>query len=371
MTSGPVLDSAAGPAAAASATARQRGLRFSLSYFTGRTSGLRGRQAYAFLFETAAFADRHGFHALWMPERHFVEFGGLFPSPAVLAAALATATERVALRAGSVVVPLHHPVRLVEEWAMVDNLSDGRVGISVASGWHRDDFVLRPEAFTDRVAIARQGIEQLRRLWAGEGVGFAGVDGREQVVRPLPRPVQPELPLWISSSGTEDSFVAAGRLGTNLLTAVFNRSVDDLRRLLPLYFDALEQHGHDRNRTEVTVMLHTFLGRDRQAVHELVRPPLRPYFRSYLEQQRGADGSDAPVDDDVLDRQAAYAVEHYLRRASLLGTPESCAPLLEDLVAMGVTEVACLIDFGVSLEDALDGLELLDGLRAEYEGDRA
>ena len=342
-------------------------LRFSLSYFTGRTSGLRGRDAYRFLLETAAFADRHGFHAVWMPERHFVEFGGLFPNPAVLAAAVAMATERVALRAGSVVVPLHHPVRLMEEWAMVDNLSDGRVGISVASGWHRNDFVLRPEAFADRVARAREGVDQLRRLWAGEGVAFPGVEG-DQLVRPLPHPVQPRLPLWMTSSGTEDGFVAAGRLGTNLLTGIFNRSIDDLRLLLPRYFDALEQHGHDRSEKEVTVMLHTFLGRDRQAVRDLVRQPLREYFHGYLEQQEGADGSTEPLDDHVLDQQAAFAVEHYLRQASLLGTPESCMPLLDDLTAIGVTEVACLIDFGVSLDDALASLQLLDGLRAEYTG---
>ena len=80
---------------------------------------------------------------MWVPERHFHPLGGLFPNPAVVAAAVAARTTRIAVRAGSVVLPLHHVARVAEEWAAVDALSNGRVGISLASGWNRADFVLR------------------------------------------------------------------------------------------------------------------------------------------------------------------------------------------------------------------------------------
>src|ERR1044072_8239679 len=80
--------------------------------------------------ERAMFAARHGFTAVWTPERHFQAFGGLYPNPSVLSAALAMITERVQIRAGSVALPLHHPVRVAEEWSVVDNLSNGRAAIS-------------------------------------------------------------------------------------------------------------------------------------------------------------------------------------------------------------------------------------------------
>src|SRR5213078_4517214 len=115
----------------------------------------------------ARFADRHGFAAVWTPERHFHPFGGLYPNPSVTGAAVAVATERVRIRAGSVVAPLHHPLRIAEEWSVVDNLSGGRVGISFASGWQPNDFVLAPDSYTDRKNIMLRGIEEVRRLWRG------------------------------------------------------------------------------------------------------------------------------------------------------------------------------------------------------------
>ena len=96
------------------------------------------------LLDGARFADDHGFEAVWTPERHFHAFGGLYPNPSMTSAAIAAITHG-AFRAGSVVLPLHHPIRVAEEWAVVDNLSRGRVGISFASGWQPNDFVLHPE----------------------------------------------------------------------------------------------------------------------------------------------------------------------------------------------------------------------------------
>ena len=115
----------------------------------------------------ARFADEHGFKAVWTPERHFHAFGGLYPNPAVTGAAVAAVTERVEIRAGSVVLPLHHPARVAEEWAVVDNLSGGRVGISVASGWQPNDFLLRPENFKEAKAVMFREIKTLQALWRG------------------------------------------------------------------------------------------------------------------------------------------------------------------------------------------------------------
>src|ERR671914_821109 len=133
---------------------------------------------YEDILAIAAEADRLGFAAVWTPERHFQQVGQVFPSPPVLGAALAVATERIEIRAGSVVLPLHHPLRVVEDWAVVDNLSRGRVGISVATGWHSTDFVLAPDHYADRRGRALRDIPLLRRPWAGEAGGVVGGTGR-------------------------------------------------------------------------------------------------------------------------------------------------------------------------------------------------
>src|SRR3989442_13234040 len=151
---------------------RSRSIDFSLCYFASELGG-DPRERYRLLIEGAKFADENDFSAVWTPERHFHSFGGLFPNPSVAGAALATLTRRIGIRAGSVVAPLHHPVRIAEEWAVVDNLSHGRVGVSFASGWHAADFVLRPENYADRKAVMADAIEVVRRLWRGEAVDFA------------------------------------------------------------------------------------------------------------------------------------------------------------------------------------------------------
>ncbi len=102
-------------------------LQFSL-YFFGNYPAAYHEDKYRLILESARFADQHGFAAVWLPERHFHAVGGFSPNPSLLAAALARDTERIALRGGSVVLPLHHPVRVAEEWSLVDNLSHGRVG---------------------------------------------------------------------------------------------------------------------------------------------------------------------------------------------------------------------------------------------------
>src|SRR3954467_2526117 len=129
---------------------------FSLFYFANDSAAEGDR--YRLLMEGAKFADTHGFTAVWTPERHFHSFGGLYPNPAVTGAAIAAVTSRVEIRAGSCVTPLHHPVRVAEEWSVVDNISQGRVGISVANGWHDRDFTLRPENFAERRDVMRKSM---------------------------------------------------------------------------------------------------------------------------------------------------------------------------------------------------------------------
>ena len=162
---------------------------------------------YRLLLEGAKFADAHGFHSVWTPERHFHAFGGPYPNPAVTGAAVAAVTRNVQIRAGSCVLPLHHPARVAEEWAVVDNLSNGRVGISFASGWMPEDFLLRPEnAPPHNNSAMFRDIEVVRRLWRGEAVPFASPTGTDVAVVTQPRPVQKELPVWVTTAGNPETY---------------------------------------------------------------------------------------------------------------------------------------------------------------------
>jgi len=325
-----------------------RPIDFSLFFFSD--GGAKSpAESYELLLESARFADRQGFAAVWTPERHFQDFGGLYPNPSVLGAALAAATERIGIRAGSVVLPLHEPLRIAEEWAVVDRLSNGRAGVSFAPGWHPTDFALRPEGYADRRELMFQGIDTVRRLWQGE--------------IPLePRPVQPELPVWVTCSTNTATWTRAGEIGAHVLTIV--QPLPALAEKIARYRAARVERGFDPEAGRVTVLVHAFVGDDEEAVREKVRAPMTAYLRTYFDQYGFLAGGGSAQDVDSL---MAIAFESYFSSLSLLGHPDKGARLIDRLRAIGADEAACLIDFGVDAPSILEALPALDRLRARCE----
>jgi natural product biosynthesis luciferase-like monooxygenase protein len=329
-----------------------------------------GSDCYGLLLESARFADTNGFAAVWTPERHFHPFGGRYPNPALTGAALAAVTSRVGIRAGSVVAPLHSPIRIAEEWACVDNLSGGRVGVSFASGWHATDFVLRPESYADRKNVMVETIEQVRRLWRGEEVEFVGVDGGPQSVRAYPTPIQRELPVWVTSGGTPATFRAAGRLGAGVLTHQLGQSHEALEANIAAYREELAAaHGPDA-RGHVAVMLHTMIGTDRDEIRELVREPFGDYLRSSMDLIVRDPAAAEPGGFDpsrMSDADRAFLVERsfnrYFDTAGLFGTVDDGMETVRRMASAGVDEIACLIDFGVAHDQVLRSLDHLGELR--------
>ena len=343
----------------------ERGLRFSLYFFSGDGSKETGDK-YRLVIESARYADRHGFAAVWTPERHFQDFGGLYPNPSVLSAALAVLTERIQIRAGSVALPLHHPVRVAEEWSVIDNLSGGRVAVSFASGWHPDDFIFAPDAYDERRETMFSHIDLIRKLWAGETIRFRGVREQEVEVRIMPRPVQPTLPVWVTSSGSAETWARAGSIGANVLAAYVGYADEELGKRISLYRESRATHGHDPRGGVVTLMLHTFVGTSDDAVRETVRVPFTDYLRTYFKQYENVHVAPGAVSDADKDALMAAAFENYFESRTLLGTPAKCARLLGRLAHLGVDEIACLVDFGVEAGAVLGSLQHLNELREHF-----
>ena len=357
---------------------------FSLFYFSGDSAQGVGRDKYRLLMEGARFADEHGFSAVWTPERHFHAFGGLYPQPAVTSAAVAAITSNIAIRAGSVVMPLEHPIRVAEAWSVVDNISNGRVGISFAAGWQPNDFVLRPENYANAKQAMFDGISVVQRLWKGETVAFDGPKGDPVEVATLPRPVQPELPVWVTTAGNPETYIQAGRIGANVLTHLLGQSVEQLAPKIEAYRAARAEAGFDPDAGVVTLMLHTYVGEDEDAVRDAVREPLKAYLgesfsllREYawsfpaFQRPAGSTPADgglsdddfANLDEEDLDAVLEFAFLRYYESSGLFGTPDRCRAMVDRLKGIGVDEVACLIDFGIETDDVLASLPLLDSIR--------
>ena len=345
---------------------RPQELEFSLVFF-GDYQAAFTQDKYDLIMQGARFADAHGLSAVWVPERHFHAFGGFSPNPAVVAAALARETRHIQIRAGSVVLPLHHPIRVAEEWAMVDNLSQGRVGVSFASGWHANDFVLAPEVYGSHRERMFESIETVQRLWRGEKVTFRDGAGAAVPIALHPLPRQRQLPSWLTVVKNPDTYRRAGALGAAILTNLMDQSIEELAQNIALYRQELAAHGHGCG--HVTVLLHTFLGEDLAAVRGQAREPFYGYLETFLglaknfaRSQGLAIDLDQVAQEDVQHLQA-MAYERYCASSALIGTVESAAQVLETLRAAGVDEAACFVDFGVAPEAVLASLQHLPTLR--------
>jgi 7-keto-8-aminopelargonate synthetase-like enzyme/acyl-CoA synthetase (AMP-forming)/AMP-acid ligase II/alkanesulfonate monooxygenase SsuD/methylene tetrahydromethanopterin reductase-like flavin-dependent oxidoreductase (luciferase family) len=200
------------PAPARVATTR---LQLSLFCFAHDTDA--GK--HALFLECARYADRQGFHAIWAPERDFPRFGGPFPTPAVLGAALATTTTRLRIRTGNVVQPGRDAVCAAQEWSVVDNLADGRVDLAFAA-----------EHQHELLAAARK----VRHLWRGAP--------------------------WLLCDGRSDRFAQAGAAGANVLAPLLFQDIGKLATKIAAYRNARAARGHDAGHVTVVVDLRASAG---------------------------------------------------------------------------------------------------------------
>ena len=347
-------------------------LRFSLFYFGAETYD--PEEKYNLYLTSARYADQHGFEALWTPERHFGVVGALYPTPSLLNAALATVTRNIHLRSGSVVLPLQHPIRIAEEWSVVDNLSNGRVGMGVASGFHPRDFVIAPDKFEGRRDCVDDYLDSIRSLWRGERVVQKDGESNDCEIEIYPKPVQSELPIWLTTAGNPQAFKEAGRKGLNILTHMLGQPVENLANKIKIYRSARAEAGLNPAGGKVTVMIHTFLGEDFQKTLDKARAP----FSAYIQQHanlilRLINKPDAPsedVDDATLAGMADFAFDFYVKKGALIGTPESVQPVVEELIQADVDEVACLVDW-MDNRSVMDGLASLNNLKNIVNGNTA
>ncbi|MFE0019386.1 MupA/Atu3671 family FMN-dependent luciferase-like monooxygenase [Amycolatopsis sp. NPDC059021] len=351
-------------------------MRFGIMFFAA-PDGAAAPETYETMLAAARLADQGGLVAVWTPERHFDQFGGVFPNPALTSAALAVATNSLQLRAGSLISPLHNTVRMAEEWSVVDNLSGGRAAVSFGAGWNVNDFVLSPGNYDGRRDVMLAQLDDMRRLWSGAAVELPNGLGREVPVSLFPKPVQRELPVWMTSSGNPQTFVDAGARGTNILTHLIGQDADQLAEKIKLYREARAGAGLDPDTGIVSLMLHTHVAEDEAEAKARTRTPFREYLRSAVSLETKAakgggtisGGHQMPADDlpdDVVEDLLDMTYERYLRDGSLIGSPDSCRQVVDRFSGAGVDEVACLVDFGLGSEQILAGLPPLVALAQRF-----
>ena len=207
-------------------------------------------EAIQHLLERIETADRVGLDVFGVGEHHRSEF--LDSAPLVILAAAAARTQRIKLTSAVTVLSAADPVRVFQQFATLDLVSQGRAEMVVGRGSFTESFPLFGLDFNDYDALFAEKLELLLKLRAEERVTWSGKFRpalRDQAV--YPRPLQPEIPIWLGVGGTPESFVRAGLLGLPLMVAVIGGETHRFRRAVDLYRAAGAQAGHAPEKLKV------------------------------------------------------------------------------------------------------------------------
>jgi len=202
------------------------------------------------LLERIETADRVGLDVFGVGEHHRAEF--LDSAPSVILAAAATKTQRIKLTSAVTVLSAADPVRVFQQFATLDLLSNGRAEMVVGRGSFTESFPLFGCDFGDYDALFAEKLDLLLQLRAEERITWSGRFRpalHNQAV--YPRPLQPEIPIWLGVGGTPESFVRAGMLGLPLMVAVIGGETHRFRRAVDLYRAAGAQAGHAPEKLKV------------------------------------------------------------------------------------------------------------------------
>ncbi|HEX6329748.1 MAG TPA: LLM class flavin-dependent oxidoreductase [Actinomycetota bacterium] len=301
-------------------------VRIGLGLFTGQVAPGSSRtfaREYREMLELVRLAEATGFDSVWVSEHHGASDGYL-PSILPMLGAFAAATERILLGTGLVLAPLHHPLRLAEDAAVVDQLSGGRLVLGLGIGWREEEFRMFGVSMRERALRTEETIEILRRAWTGRRFSFHGRAHAFDRVRVTPPPARPGGPPIYLGGYSEIAVRRAGRLADGYVADAM--PAEDVRRSMAIAEEAARGAGRDPASLGLALTQNAFVWPD-DGAWDLVASGVAHQLGAYEAWEAGADTPD--LDElSIPDRP----VEE-LRRWTPTGRPDEVAAALAPLVA--------------------------------------
>ena len=300
-------------------------LRIGIGLFTGQVPPGSDRtfaQEYRDTLELVRLAEALGFDSAWVSEHHGTS-DGYVPSLLPMLAAFAAATDRIRLGTGVMLTPLHDPLRLAEDAAVVDQLSGGRLTLGLGIAWRPEEFRMFGVPFSERLPRTVETLEILRRAWTGERFSFEGEVFHYDRVRVTPPPAQEGGPPILLGGYVEAAMRRAGAIGDGHITDA--EDLEAVRHAAALMEEGAREAGRDPSKLTLAIMQNAFVADD--DAWSLARDGVFHQFGAYTAWD---EGDDTP-DHDSLEPRGVTDEE--LRAATPTGTPEEVVAALRPTVA--------------------------------------
>lgn len=310
-------------------------------------------QFYDELSELVIQADQTGWDRVWISEHHFHYYGGASPNPAVQLAAWARETKQIRLGPAISLMPLRNPLHVAEDYAVVDQLSGGRLDFGIGRGYLPHEFDGHNLDADEVSAMREEGFEIIRRAWAGEAFAHEGTHYSFPTLKLHPLPKQPEVPIWVGATRTRDSFEWAARNGHKIMMNQYPMSLDDARERFGWYLDAWNTEGHPEGEHEamMSVFMH-IADTEEQAVDEARRAVQEHanLFRLLFSGDQWND--DYAGDESVFDFLAPDGdIPKMFRERTCIGTAEQVIERVQRYRDWGFTEMSFIVRTGELSQD--------------------
>jgi len=301
------------------------------------------------IIDEAVYAEHVGLHSAWIGEHHFSTLGVL-SCPDLALSYVAARTQRIRLAPAVTVLPLHHPIRVAEQWATLDLLSGGRVDFAAGRGYDRREYLPLGVSFDNNQAIFEEGMEIVRRLWSADApISHHGRHYAFDDVMITPRPAQRPIPSYVASF-SQPSMELAARLGCGLIVAPFAAALSfgGLRQVADLYHATCARHGTRPGRLMCSYFIHFA---DTPAEEAAARARQIRYYRECVIPAFPGDPATAPPSYryfiGMVERLRTVKPEDLTENSVLLGSAARMTEVLRQLEAVGIDEVILYFNVGL------------------------
>lgn len=324
-------------------------------------------QAGAFrdVFELADRAEAWGIECVWLGEIHFTPTRSVISASLQVASAIASRTKRLHVGTAVQVLPLNHPLRIAEEVATVDHISQGRFEFGIGRSGVVRTYDVYGVAYAESQARFREALEIIRLGWKGEPFSYTGQFYRVDNATVVPRPYrQPHPPIRMATT-SDETFPLAGRLGLPIFIGLRTTEISDLQAQLAPYRDAWREAGH-AGEPSVYLRIPVYVSPTAEGAREEPRESMSAFFKRQTDLARAAVGraGAGPADRRQMqaERMAALTYDDVLARKVVFGTGPAVVDRLKELQdELGLDGIVAELNPGGLIPPALEtrSMELL------------
>ena len=312
--------------------------------------------------EQMEWAEELGFDEVWLTEHHFIDYG-LAVDPATLAAAAASRTRRVRIGLAAAILPFHHPLRLAEQMALVDIISDGRLDLGVGRGNRPPEFRGYNVPLEENRERFDETVEILQRAWTEDRFSHRGRFYTIPEARVIPKPLQQPHPPLFQVCVSKDGIEGCALRGWPMLNSVLFGPVEQLVGTRDTYVAALEKAG--RTPAQVAALLGRWgvsrqiyvAESDAEALADTRDAEMwyQESFRRFVIPERIEDAHPTlqPGFRAMAARLDAITWEDLVRETLAFGSPDTVAAHMETMRQLGVGQVLCWMNFGGLPQDKI------------------